>query len=198
MPTTYLDATLTASRARVSHEIRKILTSLLKEALVVVMKDKYHYQVDFGLDVQPQFHIVSWDLACTCNQGEDCPSVTAVKKYVQDGGQAAEIPQPGYWPTIPHKCPVCGGIVHYNPQLSSKHRGLGWACENDKGHYWMHQGQVLVQTLKGKKVATLNEAKAHQFPEGYDPNREYPPTCCPHCGQPVYSPTHRKQKKEVI
>jgi hypothetical protein len=185
MPTTHLDATLTASRARLSQKIRTILTGLLKEALVAVMSNQYHYRVDFGPEVLPRVHIVSWDMACTCSQGEDCPAVTAVKKYLQDGGQAAVTPRPGYWPTIPHKCPVCGGVVHYNPELSSKHRGLGWTCEKDKAHYWTHQGQVQKEAFKGMKVAALNEAKAFPFPEGYDPNREYPSTRCPHCGQPV-------------
>jgi len=184
MPTTYLDASLTASRARVSPGIRSILTGFLKEALVVVMNDHYHYRVEFGPDVLPQFHTVSWDLACSCSQREDCPAVTAVKKYLKDGGQPADIPRPGYWPTIPHKCPVCAGVVHYNPQLSSKHRGLGWTCENDKAHYWAHQGQVLAKAGKGR-VAPLDNAEAFPFPEGYDPNREYPATICRHCGQPV-------------
>ena len=184
MSTTYLDATLTASTARLNKEIRTILTGLLKEALVVVMNDTYHYHVDFGPDVGPRFHIVSWDLVCACNQAEDCPAVTGVKKHLRDGGRSAEIPRPGYWPSIPHKCPVCDGKVHYNPQLSSKRRGLGWTCENDKAHYWTHQGQVLTQAFKGKNVATLNDARAFPFPEGYDPNREYP-TVCQHCGQTV-------------
>jgi hypothetical protein len=184
MPTTYLDASLTASRARLNKEIRTILTGLLKEALVVVMQDTYHYRVDFGPDVRPRFHIVSWDLVCACSQAEDCPAVTGVKKHLQDGGQPAEIPRPGYWPSIPNKCPVCGEKVHYNPQLSSKWRGLGWTCESDKAHYWTHQGQILAQAFKGKHVATLNEVRAISFPEGYDPNREYPTACC-HCGQPA-------------
>jgi hypothetical protein len=185
MSTTHLDATLTASRARLNLEIRTILTGLLKEAFVMVMDDHYHYRIDFGPDVQPRVHIVSWDLACACSQAEDCPAVTAVKKYLKDGGQAADIPRSGYWPTIPRTCPVCGARVRYNPQLSSKHRGLGWTCVNDKAHYWTHQGQVLAQACKGRNVATLDLAKAYPFPEGYDPNREYPPTRCPNCGQPV-------------
>jgi hypothetical protein len=127
---------------------------------------------------------VSWDLVCACSQAEDCPAVTGVKKHLQDGGQPAEIPRPGYWPSIPNKCPVCGEKVHYNPQLSSKWRGLGWTCESDKAHYWTHQGQILAQAFKGKHVATLNEVRAISFPEGYDPNREYPTACC-HCGQPA-------------
>jgi hypothetical protein len=184
MPTTYLDATLTASKARVSQEIRAILTGLLKEALVVVIDEKYHYRVDFGPDVKPQHHIVSWDLACTCSQLEDCPAVTAVKKHLQDGGKAVEPPRPGYWPLIPHKCPICSGKVHFNRELSSKHRGLGWTCEEDKGHYWMHQGQILAQVHKGKNAGVHDYAKEYPFPEGYDPNREYPSTSCPHCGQP--------------
>jgi hypothetical protein len=110
--------------------------------------------------------------------------VTAVKKHLKDGGQSADIPRPGYWPTIPHKCPVCAGVVHYNLQLSSKHRGLGWTCENDKAHYWAHQGQVLAKAAKGK-VAPLGNAESFPFPEGYDPNREYPATICRHCGQLV-------------
>jgi hypothetical protein len=181
----YLDATLTASRARVSPGIRTILTGLLKEASVVVMDDQYHYRVDFGPNVQPPVHIVDWELACNCSQDEDCPAVTAVKKHLKDGGLAATTPAPGVWPTIPHKCPVCRGMVHYNPLLSSKLRGLGWTCENDKAHYWTHQGQVLVQVCKGKNVATLDDSQTFPFPEGYDPNREYPLPFCRHCGQMV-------------
>ena len=86
-----LDRKLTASQACISSEIRMILTGLLKEALVGVMNDKYHYLVDFGPNVQPQVHIVSWDLACICLLEEDCLAVTAVKKYLQDGGRVAEI-----------------------------------------------------------------------------------------------------------
>jgi hypothetical protein len=78
----FLDHTLTASQARASSEIRIILTGLLKEALVVLMNDKYHYRVNFGSKVQPHTHIVSWDWACTCNQAEDCVAVVAVKKYL--------------------------------------------------------------------------------------------------------------------
>jgi hypothetical protein len=180
-----LDCKFAASKARINPEIRMILIGLLKEAIVVVMNNKYHYRVNFGPDVQPKVHIVSWDLVCTCPLEIDCVAVVAVKKHLKDGGQVADTPQPGFWPTIPHKCPVCGGMVHYNPQLSSKHRGLGWTCENDKAHYWTHQGQVLAQAFKGKKVTALDETKVFPFPEGYDPNREYPTTCCPHCGQPV-------------
>jgi hypothetical protein len=185
MSTTFLDASLTASKARVSPGIRAILTGLLKEALVVVMNDQYHYRVDFGPEVRPQIHIVNWSLACSCSQLEDCPAVTAVKKHLKDGGPAVKTPQPGYWPTIPHRCPVCTGAVHYNPQLSSRLRGLGWTCEGDKAHYWMHQGQVLALTFKGRKVATLEIAEDFPFPQGYDPNREYKVTVCHHCGQPV-------------
>ena len=106
---------------------------------------------------------------------------------LQLGGsrRVADTPRPGYWPTIPCKCPVCYGMVHYNPELSSKHRGLGWTCELDKAHYWAHQGQVLAQVFKRKKVTALDEVKAFPFPEKYDPNREYPITCCPHCGKQV-------------
>lgn len=184
-PKVFLDHTLAASRARINPEIRMILIGLLKEAFVVVMNDKYHYNVSFGPDVQPRVHIVSWDLVCACPLETDCLATTAVKKYLKEGGQVANTPQPGYWPTIPHRCPICSGMVHYNPQLSSKHRGLGWTCENNKSHYWTKQGQVLALAFKGKKVDALDNAKAFPFPEGYDPNREYPTTCCPNCGQLV-------------
>ena len=180
---TLLDTRLTASKARVSADVRSILTRILKEAIVVV-HGKYHYRVDFGPDVQPRYHTVSWELACTCRLGEDCPAVTAVKKYLQDGGKTAKTPEPGYWPTIPHKCPVCAGVVHYDPQLSSKRRGLGWRCESDKSHYWTHQGQALAKNAKGTNVAAFYAANAFPFSKGYDPNREYPEPVCRHCGQP--------------
>jgi hypothetical protein len=61
-----LDRRLRASQARTSAEVKRILTGILKEAVVRVYQT-YFYLVDFGPDVRPQLHIVSHDLFCTCH-----------------------------------------------------------------------------------------------------------------------------------
>jgi len=179
--TLVLDRRLSASEARRSADVKRILTGILKEAVVRVHQ-KYFYQVDFGPDVRPQVHIVSHDLYCTCPLEEDCPAVTAVKYYLQkEKGAEAERPRPGYFPTVPHRCPSCGARAHYDPYLTSKNRGLGWRCEKGgTGCYWMHQAQAL-QTAYAEKWKMLGiDPAAFQvrprfaFPEGYDPERVPP------------------------
>jgi hypothetical protein len=138
-----LDSTLTASQARISPEVRHILTNILKEALVVVYHE-YFFRVDFGPGVYPQVHIVSHDLYCTCVLEADCPAVTAVKYYLEKGVcESAKTPCPGYFPAAPHFCPVCGARACYAPELSSHHRGIGWQCsKHGTAHYWQHQGSL--------------------------------------------------------
>lgn len=138
-----LDHTLASSQARISPEVRRILTNILKEALVVVYHE-YFYRVDFGPGVYPQVHIVSHDLICSCLLESDCASVTGVRVYLQNGnGEAAKTPPLGYFPAVPHYCPVCGARACYEPELSSRHRGLGWQCsKHGAAHYWKHQGSL--------------------------------------------------------
>ena len=148
-----LDQTLTASMARISPDVRRVLTSILKEALVVVFHE-YFYRVNFGLDVYPSIHIVTHNLFCSCPLEQDCPAATAVKVYLHRGvGEIARTPDPGYFPTVPHYCPVCGARSCYDPELSSHHRGVGWGCSRHGAtHYWQHQGSLLRVTYKGKPV----------------------------------------------
>jgi len=183
--TTVLNGTLTASRARENANVKQLLTGILREAIVTVIQ-QYFYRVDFGPDVQPQHHTVSHDLVCTCSLGEDCPAVTAVKKYLKDGNPAAETPRPGYYPAVPAKCPVCGAACHYDPSHTSKVRGVGWECSKEK-HYWQSMAAALKANFAAKPksaypidpVSSVNNPFA--FKDGYDPNREYP--ACPTCGR---------------
>jgi len=124
--TVVLDRKLTASQARVSANVKQILTSLITEAVVKVYHE-YFYRVDFDPGVYPQLHIVSHDMYCTCSLEADCPAVTAVKYYLQkEEGEPAKAPRPGYFPAVPHFCPVCGAKAYYEPRLTSRNRGVGW------------------------------------------------------------------------
>jgi len=138
----FLDRKLTNSQARVNTEVKQILTNILKESLIVVYHE-FFYRVDFGPDVKPNLHIISNDLVCACTQERDCPAVVAVKVYLRDGGEPAKNPHPGYFPAVPHVCPVCGARACYEPRLSSHHRGIGWQCsKSGAAHYWQHQGNL--------------------------------------------------------
>ena len=137
-----LDSTLTPSQARISLEVKHILTNILKEAFVVVHHE-FFYRVDFGPGVHPQLHIVSHDMYCSCALEMDCAAMVAVKIYLRDGGEPAKTPYPGYFPAAPHFCPVCGARACYEPRLSSHHRGIGWHCSKQgASHYWQHQGMI--------------------------------------------------------
>ena len=180
-----LDGTLTASRARTSPEVKQVLTALLKEAAVIV-QDRYFYLVTFGENVQPQRHIVSHDLYCSCGLEADCAAVTAVKKHLKDGGQAAGAPEPGFYPVAPHVCPICGGKVHPDASLSSRHRGIGWRCEKGGAScYWTAEVQAFKahcqakNSRSGRALAVAFQNAPFQFHPGYDPNRVYPREECP-------------------
>jgi hypothetical protein len=153
-PGVMLDHTLTASQARISPDVRRILTNILKEAIVVVFHE-YFYRIDFGPDVYPQIHIVSCDLYCSCELESDCPAATAVKVYLQrQKGEQARIPDPGYFPAAPHYCPVCGARSFYDPELSSHHRGIGWHCStHGRAHYWQHQAKSFRVVIPSKSVS---------------------------------------------
>jgi hypothetical protein len=180
-----LNGTLTASRARISPAVKQILTGLLKKATVAV-QDEYFYLVDFGPEVRPQRHTVSHDLFCTCGLEQDCVAVTAVKKYLKDGGEPARAPESGYYPVAPHICPVCGGKVHPDIRLSSHHRGIGWRCEKGGAAcYWTAQVNALKARCESKhsrpgavEIVTFQD-NPFKFSPGYDPNRVYPTEGCP-------------------
>jgi len=149
-----LDHTLVASRARISPEVKHILIDILKEAIITVFHE-YFYRVDFGPGVFPQIHIVSHDMYCTCVLEADCPAVTAVKVYLHRGmGEPAKTPDPGYFPAVPHNCPVCRARACYAPELSSKHRGVGWQCsQHGTSHYWEHQASIHRGITESKPVS---------------------------------------------
>jgi hypothetical protein len=183
--TVVLNSKMTASKARVSPEVKRILIGLLKEAIVSV-KDKYFYLVDFGENVRPRRHIVSHDLYCTCGLEQDCAAVTAVKKHLKDGGGAACTPEPGYYPVAPHVCPVCGAKARPDVSLSSRQRGIGWRCEKGGATcYWTAQVEVLRARCEekyrrsGASEPVTFQNNPFKFPPGYDPNRVYPPERCP-------------------
>ena len=138
-----LDSTLSASQARISPQVEVILLGILKEAIITVFHE-YFYRVDFGPGIYPQVHIVSHDMYCACVLEADCPAVTAVKYYLQKGAcESAKTPCQGYFPAVPHYCPICGARACYAPELSSHHRGIGWHCSrHGKSHYWQCQGSI--------------------------------------------------------
>jgi hypothetical protein len=171
-----LDRKLTASQARVSNEVKHILKSLITEAVVKIYHE-YFYRVDFGPGVHPQHHIVSHDMYCSCVLEADCPAVTAVKYHLQkEGGEPAKAPRPGYFPAVPHFCPVCGAKTSYEPRLNSRNRGVGWRCATGgTACYWKHQGIVLqvAYTEKWKRLGidpeTFKVGPVFPFMDGYDP-----------------------------
>jgi len=138
-----LDRNLSVSQVHVSDEVKKILTGVIRQAIVTIYHD-FYYRVDFGPSVRPQYHVVTHDFWCSCALDANCAAVIAVRMYLRDGGEPANTPRPGYFLTVPHACPVCGAKAYYHPQLSSQHRGLGWSCEKaGTSHYWQHQGRIL-------------------------------------------------------
>jgi hypothetical protein len=176
--TVVLDRKLTASQARVSAEVKQILTSLITEAVVKVFHE-YFYLVDFGPGAYPQHHVVSHDLYCSCALEADCPAVTAVKYYLEKGVcEYVKTICPGYFPAVPHYCPVCDSKAYYEPRLTSRNRGMGWRCATGgTACYWKHQGIVLQAAYaeKWKKLGidpeTFKVGPVFPFKDGYDPER---------------------------
>jgi hypothetical protein len=169
-------------------QIKEInIRSLRQDALVRV--SGYFYAVDFGPEVRPNSHRVGKDKRCTCGLGADCPAVSAVADYLRKGGERAPDVPSGYYPVVPQVCPVCGAGTYYVPDLTSKHRGVGWACiRGSEAHYWLAHvnslrqhvaenpwiyppvyaadGSVLYPGLKRDELIT----ESMPWPEGYDPN----------------------------
>ncbi len=103
----------------------------------------YFYSVDFGPDADLRQHRVSKDRRCICVLGTNCPAVGAVRDYLKSGGARAPDPRAGYFPVAPTVCPICGATAYYVANLSSKHRGAGWACVlAGVSHYWQMQGTI--------------------------------------------------------
>ena len=110
---------------------------------VTVMVVGYFYAVNLGDSVRPQHHRVEINGACTCSLGRDCPAVQALRKFLAEGGQRADRPPYGYYPVHPAKCPVCHAQAYYDPSLSSRNRGAGWACAvGGRSHYWQHRAHI--------------------------------------------------------
>jgi hypothetical protein len=179
-PMVVLDGKLTASQARVSNEVKQILTSLITEAVVKVFRE-YFYLVDFGPGAYPQHHIVSHDLYCSCALEADCPAVTAVKYYLEKGVcDSAKISRLGFFPAAPHFCPLCSSSkVYYEPRLSSRTRGAGWRCATGGTTcYWKHRGIVLqvAYAEKWKRLGidpeTFKVGTVFPFKDDYDPERD--------------------------
>jgi len=161
---------------------------LRQEALVSV--SGYFYAVDLGTDIHPQHHRVGKDRRCTCSLGADCPAVLAVIDYLRQGGERAPDVPSGYYPVVPQACPVCGAKAYYVPGLTSRRRGIGWACERgSETHYWEAHVRSLRQALDAnpwlfppvqaadgrqlypglKREEVLTESQP--WPEGYNPDR---------------------------
>lgn len=129
-----------------------VQTNILRHKLGVVMAEGkpqievigYFYAVDLGEGVQPRHHRVGKNAICSCQLADLCPAVDAVRAHLAAGGEHPPEPPPGYYPVIPHKCPICGAAVSFDQSLSSKRRGAGWRCSSGgTGHYWQRMGQCL-------------------------------------------------------
>jgi hypothetical protein len=110
-----------------------------------VIVNGYFYIVDLGDPVRPRHHHVGINGECICALGRSCPSVSAVRAYLADGGKRAERPPFGFYPVHPAKCPIkgCGARVYHDASLSSRNRGAGWTCSvGGATHYWQHRGWI--------------------------------------------------------
>ena len=101
--------------------LEKTMTRMLCADAKVEPKVGYYYVY---LPDEQTYHIVTKDKRCYTH-GENCVAVQAVGLYLQHGGEKA----PDCAELIPPSCPVCGGVVHHEPRLTSWVRGLGWVCE---------------------------------------------------------------------
>ena len=87
-----------------------------------------YYTVVYPSYVRPGTHLVRKDRTCMCELGKDCPAVQAVVDFLKNGGsRAADVP---VQQLIPDVCPICGGVVNFEPRLCSKVRGAGWVCQS--------------------------------------------------------------------
>ena len=184
--TLLLDQKLTITQAHINSGVKRILTGVIREAIVNLYHE-YYFKVDFGPDVRPQFHIVSHDMYCNCALEADCAAIVAVRIYLRDGGEPAKAPRPGYFLTVPHACPICGSRAYYQPKLSSHNRGIGWECHTGgKAHYWRNELAALqaAYAAKWKRLeidpAEFKKLPLFNFKDGYDPEQE-PTYSCQSC-----------------
>jgi hypothetical protein len=128
-------------------EIKEVDLNLLRKDAVVRVSG-YFYAVEFGPDIYPQSHRVGKDRRCTCGLGPDCPAVSAVADYLRAGGERAPDIPSGFYPVAPQRCPICRAETYYVPDLTSRHRGAGWACvQGSETHYWLAHVNSLRQSL---------------------------------------------------
>ena len=101
-----LDRRLSASQARRSADVKRILTGILKEAIVQVHQT-YFYQVDFGPDVRPQVHIVSHDLYLHLPAGRGLPGGHSGQVlFAERKRREGQKPAPGLFPNGPAQVPL--------------------------------------------------------------------------------------------
>jgi hypothetical protein len=153
-----------------------IAGSAITEKASIKVTHEYFYRVDFGPTVKPQYHTVSYNFHCSCYLDDDCPAFFAVKQYLQEGGEKARNPQPGYFPAVPHTCPLCGSKTGYQPNLSSPSRGIGWECQKGgTAHYWRYELACLQAAYEEKwkrlevDPSAFKSLACFSFKEGYHP-----------------------------
>ncbi len=177
----FLDSSLSAAKARTDKGVRLLLTGILREARVRI-SDRYFYRVDFEIHVYPSIHTVSHDLCCDCSLGLDCPAVTAVKHYLQKNqGRGAEIPAPGFFPSVPRCCPTCGANTLPCAALTSPRRGAGWRCEKGGSTcYWRFYANILKTAFDekwkslGRSPETFKNTPSFSFQEDCHSGRIHP------------------------
>jgi hypothetical protein len=90
-------------------------------------------------------HVVGKDKRChTCrNNGEPCPAVHAVARYLKAGGRRAPDTLPAPPRSAPKMlpvCPICGAEVERDVVLDDARRGPGWRCtEGGYEHLFLHR-----------------------------------------------------------
>jgi len=91
-----------------------------------------------------EVHIVGKDKKChTCrDNGEPCPAVYAVARYLKAGGQRAPdaVPTRARTPDPLSPCPICGAAVIVDHVLDRLRHGPGWRCtEGGYAHLFLHR-----------------------------------------------------------
>jgi hypothetical protein len=117
-------------------------TPLLQEANVSI--EQYFYRIEIGPFVQPRYHwVIAGQETCSCELEKGCPAISVLSAYLSNGGETAPQPPEGYFAVLPIKCPICDAEVRYQQRLSSRGRGIGWACiKGDTAHYWKTQAKA--------------------------------------------------------
>jgi hypothetical protein len=169
--------------------VASALLTVLKagQAEAIIRPDGYFYRVDYGPGVTPQVHFVLSGV-CSCALGENCPATYLVENHLINGGEPTPEPPDGYYPVIPHTCPICGAITSFDLKLSSRHRGSGWRCtEGGAAHYWAAQGSSLQRKALGQSITCT--CHAYHFPHRKGTG---------HCGQQEDLPTSQPTEPSSV